>query len=270
MNNANNLPNFIIPRKRKNYFDCNYKHKSKQLKFILEQAKHLGDLSKTIGLKINEIVLGPTTIEQNIPKITVSPLDISEKQRKFKFLKAKDISNLSNKNYIFQKKALLGIQRMPGITGIKKLQNELNRFFTVSKNDYGYFCQPAQKIKFVCESFLLRYPEFKNQSFKIKLSIDSTLISSSQVQLLNVSFNHMDDTEIGSSIEGTYLLGSFEIAKEDYDEVKKSLKELLILLEDVKYIQIADKNYQIIFYLGCDYKMSRIIYGQKASNSLDG
>ena len=66
------------------------------------------------------------------------------------------------------------------------------------------------------------------------------------------------------------MLGSFEIQKEDYIEVKQSLNEILILLENLKSIEISDINYKICFYLGCDYKMSRILYGQKASNSLDG
>ena len=66
------------------------------------------------------------------------------------------------------------------------------------------------------------------------------------------------------------MLGSFEVVKEDYGQVKESLRELLILLEKIKFIEIADITYKIDFYLCCDYKMNRILYGQKASNSLDG
>ena len=51
-------------------------------------------------------------------------------------------------------------------------------------------------------------------------------------------------------------MGTSEIEKEDY--------------EQVKFIEIGDNNYKIDFILGCDYKMLRILYGQKASNSLDG
>jgi hypothetical protein len=88
--------------------------------------------------------------------------------------------------------------------------------------------------------------------------------------LLNISFNLIDDKENAMSINGTYLLGSFEIVKEEYDQVKSALKELLKELEKIKFIEIADNNFKIDFYLGCDYKMNRILYGQKASNSIDG
>ena len=66
------------------------------------------------------------------------------------------------------------------------------------------------------------------------------------------------------------MLGSFEVTKEDYDQVKESIKELLNLLEKIESIEIAEVAYKIEFYLSCDYKMMRILYGQKASNSLDG
>ena len=202
--------------------------------------------------------------------VTVSDLDVSEKDRIFQYLIAKDVSNISNKQYIYQKKALLGIQRMPGVKKITKFQHLLNQFFEIKKNDFGYYCIPLQKIKFVCESFLLRNPEFLNSALRIKLNTDSTTITSSHIQLLNISFNLIDDVQRASSCDGTYMLGSFEIVKEDYDQVKDSLKELLILLEKIQFVEIANTKYQIVFILGCDYKMSRILYGQKASNSLDG
>ena len=88
--------------------------------------------------------------------------------------------------------------------------------------------------------------------------------------MLNISFNLIDDVKTAMNVNGTYLLGSFEIVKEDYENVKEALKELLFLLENIKAIEIAENNYKIDFYLGCDYKMIRILYGQKASNALDG
>jgi hypothetical protein len=117
---------------------------------------------------------------------------------------------------------------------------------------------------------LLKNPDFSRSKFKIKLNFDSTTITSSHILILNCSFNLIDDKELAMNINGTYMLGSYEIVKEEYTQVKDSIKELLIELEKVRFIEITDTNYEISFYLGCDYKMYRILYGQKASNSLDG
>ena len=259
-----------ILRKRKNYFLCTNNQKILQKKLICTHTEDLSTLSQTIGLTINEIILTPENHEQSIPKITILPENITNKERIIKFLMAKDLANLSNLQYIAQRKALLGIHKMPGLKKILSMQKKLNNFFAIDANDYGYYCSPTPKIRFVCEQFLLKNPEFSQKKFKIKLSIDSTTITSSNILLLNLSFNLIDDQEKATSINGTYLLGSFEIVKEEYEQIKSSLNELLIELEKIKFIEIADNIYGIDFYLGCDYKMIRILYGQKASNSLDG
>jgi hypothetical protein len=267
------LPSFTIFKRRKNYFDCEKNTKFQQKKAIANEAKKFQDFCKSFGLRINEIILGPNegNDEDNLaPKITVLSCNLSDVKKTFKFLKAKDLAHMSHKSYSVQRQTLSDFQRIPDLHKLSKLQHKLNRFFKIQKNDYGYFSLPEQKIKYVCESFLLNNPGFSNTSFKIKLSTDSTSITSSQINLLNFSFNLIDDIEKAMSINGTYMLGSFEVVKEDYGQVKESLRELLILLEKIKFIEIADITYKIDFYLCCDYKMNRILYGQKASNSLDG
>ena len=69
-------------------------------------------------------------------------------------------------------------------------------------------------FKYVCEKFLMSQPSFSRLNFKIKLNIDSTSISSN-FTLLNVSFNLMEVIDNSSNVNGTYILGSFEIQKED-------------------------------------------------------
>ena len=67
---------------------------------------------------------------------------------------------MSENQYLNLRNTLLGFQQMPGINSIRILQNKLNNFFEIQNNDYGYFCIPEQKIKFVCENLLLKNPEF--------------------------------------------------------------------------------------------------------------
>ena len=59
----------------------------------------------------------------------------------------------------------------------------------------------------------------------------------------------------------------FEIINENYEELKKSINELLELLEKINYIIIGEKTFEIEFYLAADYKMLRLLYGQKSSNA---
>ena len=61
----------------------------------------------------------------------------------------------------------------------------------------------------------------------------------------------------------------FEIQNEEYDEVKIALKDVLALLCTSKEIEIGTKSYNIDFHLGADYKMLRLLYGQKASNAIE-
>ena len=49
--------------------------------------------------------------------------------------------------------------------------------------------------------------------------------------------------------------------------MKKSLKDLLDLLKLIKEIQLDEKKFQIKYFLSCDYKMLRLLYGQKAPNA---
>ena len=273
---ANN-PQGIYSRKRKNYFDITTgQGKQDCKKMILNQTNNLSDVAQTIGLKLNEIILTPTDQDnkqnQVITKITVLNDDFTESKRIFQYLKAKDLAHMSEKHYLLQRKALLEIHPMPSIEKINKFQIELNKFFEIKKNenDLGFYCLPDQKIKYVCENFLLKNQKFSNETFRVKLNIDSTSITSSNLLLLNISFNLIDDVKHTMNINGTYILGSFEINKENYEQVKDSLNEILFHLENLNFIEIADVNYKIKFYLGCDYKMNRILFGQRSSNSLDG
>ena len=62
----------------------------------------------------------------------------------------------------------------------------------------------------------------------------------------------------------------YEIQTQSREVLKRSLKELVEKLEIINTIEIENKNFEIEFYLGADYKMPRILYGHKASNALEG
>ena len=262
-----------IKKSKKNFFECSRRNQYKQKALILKKAEELSEFCETFGLKISEITLAPKNEDpftSKSTKLSIKTHDMPPERLTFDYMKAKDITNMSNHHYRLQRSELLDVQKMPGIKKILKLQYELNDFFEINNNNFGFYCSPEQKIKFVCEKFLIKKPSYSSSFFRIKLSIDSTSISKKHATLLNVSFNLMDDHESCSSVNGTFVLGSFEIEKEDYENVKNSLAELLFLLEPLKKINIKGQFYQIIFFLGCDYKMIRILYGQQAASAIKG
>ena len=61
-----------------------------------------------------------------------------------------------------------------------------------------------------------------------------------------------------------------KIQKEDYVNVKEGTKELFQMLENLKNIKIRGSIFQITYFLGCDYKMIRNLYGQQSSNAIKG
>jgi len=260
-------------RKRKNYFDSSRRNRYIQKDLINCKANDLSSFCLSLGLKIKEIVLAPDDEDEFTPissKLTILPYEVTDERIIFQSLMAKDLAHVSNKHYYIFRKTLSDIQRMPGIDKILELKTKLDNFFDIKKNEFGFFCSPKQKIRYVCQRFLSNNTKFTNKCFRIKLSIDSTSISTRNITLLNVSFNLIDDTVNSMNINGTFLLGSFEIIKENYEQVKESTKELLHLVEEIKSIKIKQKVFEIIFFLCCDYKMLRICYGFKAANSLEG
>ena len=87
------------------------------------------------------------------------------------------------------------------------MQHALNNFFKIKKNNDGFYVNPFEKLVFVCSNFLKRHPDFQKNTFTVKLSADATRISSNKKQVLNFTFNLMDDGNNASSVLSTFLLG---------------------------------------------------------------
>ena len=79
--------------------------------------------------------MSPYKEEKLRPKITVLPFTFTEKNKIFQNLKAKDLANLSDKNYISQRKFLKSIHQMPEISKVNMLKYEHNNFFEIENND---------------------------------------------------------------------------------------------------------------------------------------
>ncbi len=198
-------------RKRKNFFDCGISQKIRNKNLILMQTEALSNFCNSIGLKIDEIILSPKIDQLNVNdiKINILPYKMSKDLKIFKCLMAKDLTNLSIKKYSIMKQTLKEINgnSIPNINKILNLQYKLNDLYELQSNEKGFFIDPIKKIKFVCEKFLLKNPDFSEKKFKIKLSADGTNISKKFVKLLNFTFNLLDENETAMNVIGCYSLG---------------------------------------------------------------
>ena len=173
-------------------------------------SEALSQFCASIGLKIDEIILSPY-IESEISeiKVTILPEKKNKDFRIFKCLMAKDVTNLSCRKYTLLKKTLkdINVNGIPNIRLITNLQYKINNFFPIQNNENGFFVEPVQKIKYVCEKFLLKNPHFSKSYFKLKLSADSTALSKKHLNLLNLTFNLLDDKDLAMNSVGCYILG---------------------------------------------------------------
>ena len=205
-------------RKRKNFFLLSKSKKKKNLKLIRDEAvNNLNEICKSMGLRINELKVGPEDENQiNFkPKITLNKKNLTKDYKAYVWMMAKDFTNMSRKKYKIMRKLFSRNldEKIPGYKRVEKIQSQLNEFFILKSNDYGYFNDPASKIKFVASKFLLKNDDFftENQEkiLKIKLSADSVTISRKNIKLLNFTFSLLDDVENCKSVFGHFSLGRF-------------------------------------------------------------
>ena len=64
-----------------------------------------------------------------------------------------------------------------------------------------------------------------------------------------------------------FYLGIFSIEKEDYENIKTCLKELILKLEQIKHLAIKNVTYNVTFHLGGDLKWLATVLGIGAANS---
>jgi len=200
-------------RKRKNYFALSRSQKKKSKNLIKAEALNgLNRFCKSMGLKINEMKLGPVESEEseNEIEIDISKFNLTNKYKKFVYLVMKDINNISKRKYKILRKLFSShhITKLPSHQDVDKIQKDLNNYFTLNSNQFGYFVDPIQKIKFACKNFLHKNRKYSGEKFRIKLSADSVQISRKNIYLLNLTFTLLDDFKTCKSVYGHFILGN--------------------------------------------------------------
>jgi hypothetical protein len=222
----------IFARRKKDYYDCSISTKRLlrgKINFLIAQSD-LKRFIEKIGLRIQEIKFGPNDAfqRQNLHKLTILPMNVNEDMKVYSWMAVKELTNMSERKYILIRKFLLKncIEKIPSLERLSTLSRSIDNSFIIYPNDYGFFLDPSQKIKFVCEKFLERNEDFSNRKFKIRFCADGVTINKKHLQCLNLAFTLLDDEKNCKNVNHTYILGKlkdfFIFGSEQTQETEKN------------------------------------------------
>jgi len=209
----------FLRRRRRKYFDCdseNQRINRNRIRDFLE-GSYLERFCQSIGLKVKEIrliAIEPENQETDHPtKVIVNEI-LSNDYKIEQLLIAKDLTNMSRRKFRLWRQILKKIffDKIPNWRDVEEKQHEINNIFPLISNQKGFFLDPNQKIKYVCQKFLERNEEFvenDERNFKIKLSADGVTISKKNIKLLNFTFSLINDEFNCMGVYHTYILGKY-------------------------------------------------------------
>jgi hypothetical protein len=219
---------------------------------------------KKYHLKISRIELvnadNPSGLEINYSTKRENPASILTKMRVYK---SKELCCVSDKS--FQSFMNAGAKDCPSLRYCKSWRRTLNSEFKIVKNTMGSYVSAKEKIGY----YLRYYKEslrFRNNHVNIRLAGDGTEVGSN-FSVLNFTFGFIDQIKTTpqlnpNSVTGNFALGTFYIKKEDHNELKTALQELLDELKVLKTIEIDGIEYTIEFWLGGDLKFLALVLGK--------
>lgn len=179
-------------RKRKPFFEVSSEQKRLTKKEIANSIEKLNHEVNNLGLTIGSITFLKketeinTNVEMNFVDNTIKERENAEKYKIFKSTIAKDLANLSDRNYhLFRATLNLPISNLHQVKLFKK---ELNSLFTIKSNSLGVYLEPIEKIRFVIRKFIEKKEIQQNETLILKLGGDGTVISKANLKLLNFTF----------------------------------------------------------------------------------
>ena len=214
------IPLKIIKRVR--YFDYANETSRCRIKtdFIKNILVYLNIFFNSFGLALHKIELKEHTSNEtaSIEKIH-QMLSIKRDHNNSDDIKlplviqeAKDRSNMSEKNYIRFRNACSKIKdfKMPALFRLNELKFKLNNFFSINKNEFGYFVEPEEKIKWLLEKIYYKKNKIiKDNVFRLHLSGDGMAASKTRVNLINLTVRILNDGSQKTSSHHT--LGNIKI-----------------------------------------------------------
>ena len=162
---------------------------------------------------------------------------------------------------------------LPTLYAVRKAKSFLRtKIFRVYRNPNGQYVDAEAKIKyFIQKNFDLIKKNIENDTIRIKLCGDG--FRKDRKSFFNFCFTLPDEGSIAKTSRGNYILGLFEIDKEDHTNLSLCLKNISENLEVFNAkggIDINGNIYKIKFLLGGDMKFLRAAMGLNACNASNG
>ena len=198
------IPLKIIKRVR--YFDYVKETSRCRIKadFVKNIFVYLNIFFNSFGLAFHKIELkehsfNETSRSENIHQIiSIKKENNDSDDVKLPFIiqEARDRSNMSEKNYIRFRNACPKIKnfKMPSLFRLNEFKFKLNNFFSIKNNEFGFFVEPEEKIKWLLEKFYYKSnKKIKDKVFRLHLSGDGMAASKTRVNLINLTLRILND-----------------------------------------------------------------------------
>ncbi len=257
-------------KKKKPYFECKDSQKQRHKNKITKKLNGVNKYLASIGAKLKSI-----PIERNDSK-EIMPFRELRKMLSFndfdditiydpeKYLLVKDNFSMSDKTY-HAFRTSLDLKDLPPINIIKECRFHINSSFRIFKCETGFYVDVEQKFFNILKRIIPKL-NLDNKLIRIKLSGDGTNVSK-RIKLINFTFSIIDEGLKARTSKGHYTLGIFEIEKENYENVKKSLDSLLKQIEVLNELEIDGTTYSLRYYLGGDWKFMAIMLGLNSAQA---
>jgi hypothetical protein len=250
-----------ICNKRKGYFQY---QKTKRNCLNNEIRSYLTDLEERLDvfdLKLSSIEItkkNGNEKKDNFLNINEFEFVTNKTGNELKALQVKERHDISDFLYHKIRTELRLEELLPNINRIKELRFEINKKFSIFKNNFGYYCNLKQKFQIVLQRVLTAKRDLEVRNFDIKYSIDGTNVGR-HVKLLNFTFTCLNE-ERCMGISGNYTIGVFKIKKECYEELA-CVKEIFDQIDSLNEIEIGSKMYTINSFFCSDHNMTSYIIG---------
>ncbi len=197
---------------------------------------------------------------KNQQELTTEPVST------LKSMEVKDKTNISDRSWGNLRKNLNLHSSLPSIYKMKRKREEIDQLTKIYENENGCFISVKEKLTILCSKTKERIALGQGQPFHIKFTADGVQ-SSRNMNVLNMNFCILNDTEYCKSAEGHYSIGTFKITSENHENVQTSLKEVIKEIETIDFIEIDGQSHPILKFLSGDLKFLALFMGIMSANS---
>ena len=181
----------------------------------------------------------------------------------------KDRYNVSSRAYHELAKVC---KSMPRYYKIQRRITELNEQWDIKPTPNGT-CgvqqsledRLRQRVHHLCHISSPDTPFRRNHCLHVKLSGDGTNIGK-RLHVVNFTFTLLEEGALAYSAEGNHSLAIIK-ESEDYDHMYKALKDIRLEVERLTTIEIDGTLYDIVYYLGGDWKFLAMCTGIDSATS---